>query len=230
MGIDLNDLWPDQCSGEEIFESGGKSVTTDVKATAYFRDLPRHLINHINQADVVLGCVAWLTHDEILDAMAGARCSLVVQKEDFLRPDMNAAGDRWKARLRDKYSHIGGLGRPMVAPDLSYCSDPALDGVRCVGNHNSSRLPAFPRMHNKFVVFAKCRIDDNSEYSITPYATWTGSFNFTKNGGASLENALYVESQDIAQAYFQEYRHILALSEPLDWESEWVAPQWRIGS
>jgi len=33
-----------------------------------------------------------------------------------------------------------------------------------------------------------------------------------------------------SSAYADEYGHILALSETLDWNSEWIEPEWRIGT
>ncbi|MNJ81293.1 hypothetical protein D3C77_800280 [compost metagenome] len=59
---------------------------------------------------------------------------------------------------------------------------------------------------------------------------WTGSFNFTKNATLSLENALFITDPKIVNAYFEEYGQIAAMSEELDWTSEWVAPVWRIGT
>ena len=59
---------------------------------------------------------------------------------------------------------------------------------------------------------------------------WTGSYNISQTAAKSLENAVVIRDQVIAQAYFNEWSQIMALSEPLDWESEWVAPEWRIGT
>ena len=66
--------------------------------------------------------------------------------------------------------------------------------------------------------------------SVVPYKVWTGSFNFTNNAERSFENAVVLEEPSIVQAYFKEFQQIAALSEPLDWESEWVEPEWRIGT
>jgi hypothetical protein len=52
---------------------------------------------------------------------------------------------------------------------------------------------------------------------------------FTENANRSLENAVLIEDCETS-AYYREWERILALSEPLDWESEWGAPEWRIGS
>ena len=53
-----------------------------------------------------------------------------------------------------------------------------------------------------------------------PKVVWTGSFNFTINAGRSL----------VAAAYAHEWSQVAALSEPLDWASEWMAPEYRLGT
>ena len=85
-------------------------------------------------------------------------------------------------------------------------------------------------MHNKFMVFAKILMDEHGNHLYHPYAVWTGSFNFTKNAGMSLENAVYITVPNIVKAYLKEFEQIAALSEPLDWDSEWMSPEWWIGS
>ena len=62
------------------------------------------------------------------------------------------------------------------------------------------------------------------------HCVWTGSYNISQTATKSLENAVVIRDQVIAEAYFNEWSQIMALSEPLDWESEWVAPEWRIGT
>lgn len=208
----------------------------EADVTVYFRDLETELIRQIESAQAVIGCVAWLTSEPILSALANVPngVSIVVQKEDFLRPDVGASG-LWRSTLRRLYGRVPSRlirnNLPGLVGQLSYCGDFGMDAIRCVGNHNKHKTPAFPRMHNKFI--ALCNIDTN-EYGdvsrLRPYAVWTGSFNFTKNAAMSLENAVVISNDWIAQAYYHEWEQILALSEPLDWESEWSAPEWRIGS
>ena len=169
--------------------------------------------------------------------------AIVVQKEDFLRPDLGA-DDKWKCRLRTSYDALKTIsndrlewGGRLVA-NLSVCGDGTIQPVRCVGNHNRDKRMAFPRMHNKFLVF--CRPEDYSPkereergwrtFDPKPYAVWTGSFNFSKNAGMSLENALFLTDAKLVQAYFDEWEQIVTISEPLDWETDWAAPEWRIGT
>lgn len=210
---------------------------------AHFDGLEDALIREIKQADVVFGCVAWLTNTRILTALASKDVSIVVQKEDFLRPDMSDLAD-WKSNLRRQYNALKCTFDRVFVPYIAVSGsnvhgDPSINPVRCMGNYNRDKLPASPRMHHKFVVFAKraqTRLTwspDGSEYDwteITPYAVWTGSFNFTQNAIMSLENALVIRDECIVNAYMHEYAHVFALSETLDWEQDWVAPEYRIGT
>lgn len=208
----------------------------------YFRDLTDHLKREILKADLVLGAVAWLTDPTLLDALRTPShgCALVVQKEDFLRSDSgDITRSDWELRLRSQYDalhcEVDRFSLPGLASRLSYCSDPSVDAVRCVGNHNSRNTPAAPRMHNKFAVFCKVvdRWDEELQVSlptVRPYAYWTGSFNWSRNAGLSFENAVLVYDKKAAEAAAEEWGNIFSLSESLDWCSPWVAPEYRIGS
>lgn len=202
------------------------SVKTN-QVEVYFKNIKDVLCDKIKQAELIVGCVAWLTDTDILKALAKTRASIIVQKEDFLRPDSHNDG---KNHLRTLYDAIESncerfLFQDTILPKMSYCGDPCLGGIRCVGNHNSDKNPAHPRMHNKFIVF--CKI---AKHKIEPQSVWTGSFNFTNNAGSSLENAVLLKNKKIAMAYLKEFGQIAALSEPLDWQSKWMAPEWRLGS
>jgi hypothetical protein len=214
-------------------------VSEDGGVRVYFRDLESHLIRHIGGADVVVGCVAWLTSLPILRALARkAGVSIVVQKEDWLRPDFGARGD-WKTELRAHYGWLpssltrfdeGLKGTVLRSMSWGSGAEP-IEAVRCVGNYNSEGPPSFPRAHHKFVVFCRLVEGTDSLYrNYVPYEVWTGSFNFTQNAVRSFENAVVLRDPAVVWAYFQEYAQIAALSEVLDWEKEWVEPQWRIGS
>lgn len=213
----------------------------NAQISVLFRNLEQELITQIFEADFVVGCVAWLTNPRILDALRSPRfgASIVVQKEDFLRPDTKSSRSAWQKSLRESYDRVFcGLDRFSVGGlvrNLSVCGDPTLQPIRCVGNHNRDRVPAFPRMHNKFMVFCKIDIAEEDRYSQDPYPimtyrVWTGSFNLTDTATRSFENAVLISSEVIARAYFDEWAQILAISEPLDWSSDWVEPEWRIGS
>lgn len=214
------------------------AISSDGNVQVYFKNIESHLVRHIENADIVVGCVAWLTSPAILRALSKKKgVSIIVQKEDWLRPDLHDRGD-WKSRQKSRYSQLrSALARLDIAftdtilSEMSYCGDPSLDAVRCVGNNNSLRLPAFPRMHHKFIVL--CREAETKPHgymNYEPYEVWTGSFNFTKNAASSFENAIVMKDVRLVKAFFSEFAQIAALSEPLDWESDWVQPQWRFGS
>ena len=221
---------PTDCGSDS---QNDNSVIGTNGVSVYFKDLENRLIAHILEADAVFGAVAWMTHAEILEAMASIpNSSIIIQKEDFLRPDVGVRSN-FKTFLSEKYSglrnRITRYDHHNLLRDMSMHGDPTIDPIRCVGNHNREKHPAFPRMHNKFLVFAKTE-DTEEGYSISPYAVWTGSFNFTKNATLSMENALYITQKDIVDAYYHEYGQIAAISEPINWESDWMAPEWRIGT
>jgi hypothetical protein len=208
----------------------------------YFRDLQRHLLEEIRKADFVLGAVAWLTDPALIEALSQTKhgAAMLVQKEDFLRSDCEDDNrSAWAQRLRAGYEKLdkGTVGRvdlPMGA-HLSYMYDSGKGmGVRCVGNYNRTKNPATPRMHNKFAIF--CRVVKNTDeysypsYFLQPYAYWTGSFNWSLNAGRSFENAVLTYDTKVAEAAASEWGNIYALSEPLDWETDWCEPEFRIGS
>lgn len=218
------------------------STASIAPVSVYFRDIEQHLIARIRDATHVVGCVAWLTSEPILNELAkkGLAC-IVIQKEDFLRQDVSS-GNMWENQLRNLYLSLSGGERysfPSPLNLMTTSGDPTIEGVRCVGNCNRNKAPAFPRAHHKFLVFLEPKnyfYENEDGYNEVDYdiyratSVWTGSFNFTKNAGQSLENALYIESHEIADAYYREWAQVMALSEPLDWESAWVSPEWRIGT
>lgn len=231
QSINLNTLEPETDQRRASAQNKDNSVTT-AEVEVYFRNLAETLLGHIAEAHLVVGCVAWLTHPEILTALANVESAIVVQKEDFLRPDLGSRSG-WKRNLRSSYDalrcHRSRWEFGNMISELCTGGDIRITAVRCVGNLNREKSPAFPRMHNKFLVF--CRIEDHENCEVVrPYAVWTGSFNLTNNAANSLENAVLIRQPEIVQAYFREFGQIMALSEPLDWESEWTAPEWRIGS
>jgi hypothetical protein len=196
-------------------------------------------------------------NEQILKALVQKRgVSLIVQKEDFLRPD-STSEKNWTSRLRQWYNSLPktfdrrDFDTTILGDMRDSKIDPLIESVRCVGNYNAYRQSAFPRSHHKFVLFCKytmncdCKScqsykntylnDDYPIYQdkkrkdhIKPYAVWTGSLNFTKTAALSFENAVVLQDAKIVEAYFQEYSQIAALSEPLDWTATWIAPQWTI--
>lgn len=242
MADDLNGILIPNADGPDEPLAAYDVESADAAVTVHMRGLDRALIERIRESEAVFGCVAWLTHPGVLRALSTKQTvALVVQKEDFLRPDI-AAAPGFARSLRQAYAMLRSphwrCDYPSPLCYMSVANDPRLDPVRCFVNHNSIRKATSPRMHHKFFVFATVRnpppevVDQNLpwEDGFDPYAVWTGSFNPTVNGTRSLENAVYIRHRGIAEAYYKEWAQIMAASEPLDWESEWCAPEWRIGT
>lgn len=227
---DLNALRINCADGPDEYQTDYGCVSGTVEVV--FRKVEWRLCQEIGRHTALVGCVAWLTSELILRAMARMRSvNLIVQKEDFLRPDAGMSN----ARLRVLYSR---LDSPFGPPYFGYNThgDPSGEPIRCAGNYNREKSPSHPRMHNKFLVFFDTfgACDEVPEHGGVrlgaPCAVWTGSYNFTRTGGASWENAVIIRDRKIARAYYDQFVQIYGLSEPLDWESDWVAPDVRIGS
>jgi len=241
-------FYVDSIGAHDLLKSNNNSVNclkpSFDKIETHFRNIEDSLISKIYEFkdDLIIGCVAWLTSYKILDALAQCNnVQLIVQKEDFLRPDINCNDkNEWKETLRKKYDKLKcrDLQRFMFnAPigDLSVASDPTVDGIRCVGNHNSEKKPAFPRMHNKFLVFCKLfKHNEVDSFSYNAVSVWTGSFNLTQNATYSIENAisLYDASgkNEVINSYLKEHHQIFCISEKLDWKRDWIEPEFRIGT
>ena len=214
--------------------------------TVMFRNHEKELITILEEerkkGSACFGAIAWMTNRDILRKMAELPTAILVQKEDFLRPDTDRLNPDWKRQIQDAYEALippadSRYGMPGIVPKLSYAGDPTMDPVRCVGERpevgRNNR-----RMHNKFLVFAKRESlnggegTDMFEYDVVwrPHSVWTGSYNITGNAELSWENAIYIRSEEIAQAYLDEWCQLMAFSEQLDWESEYVEPEWRIGT
>lgn len=211
----------------------------------HFDKLEDNIIRHIKESDTVLGCVAWLTNKKILEALQNVKSSIIVQKEDFLRPD-SYKSDNFTKELKEMYKKLIPVQQPeprrwsfehLIGIDIDGCTGnysiikplishiggqtEEIESVRCLGNINTDRNPAFPRMHHKFMIFLKRG---------KPNCVWTGSFNMTYNGTNSLENAVVLTNPDVVVSYINEWSCLLTNSENLNWNQEWCAQFIRFGS
>lgn len=238
------------------FEGGSQedNSATSGDVEVIFRNQDHRLTMLIAEASnhgwLCFGAVAWLTDLNLLSDLGNLLSSILVQKEDFLRPDLGQrSGGAWRNDVRKAYEAI-----PPVPCDRSFLPGKAsklsfLGGqdvgqaVRCVGERPSPNIThTHPRMHNKFLVFASpinrgILYDEEAEDSLhqlgggwNAHVVWTGSYNLSKNAGHSWENALIIRDPVIAEAYLNEWSQLFTFSEPLDWRSEYIAPEWRIGS
>lgn len=208
----------------------------------HFTDIADVIIRLIHSHEVVVGCVAWLTHPGILEALAQCkRTAIVVQKEDFLRRDCDAAFPPWKRQLRTAYDNLPAFssfdfqnsypGQQEFEKD--YCPeaqsslfDPTgmymmpEQAVRCIG-YARTDTSQIPRMHHKFMVFG----DSDDGLIMRPRYVVTGSFNMTRNAVVSRENIIEISNRKISLAYLSEWAQLWCMSEALDWTSPEPTPE-----
>lgn len=237
--IDLNKKEPINDSGEAYLKDRKTTSVYDVqRMSVVFENIEDEIIARLEKSDIVVGCIAWLTNMRLLEALSKKiGVSIIVQKEDFLRPDTPGRSPINKLALREAYEAIPRLTRMNLEEEDSLQStlldrtilgqmnvgscDTEMDAVRCCGIVSRGR--STPRMHHKFVVLF-------DKENAKPKCVMTGSWNWSYNATQSLENLLIVEDERVASAYFKEYVHVASISESLNWESEYIFPEWRIGT
>ncbi len=148
--MNLNELVVDSDGSTDDWKYSNNNVSNG-STEVFFRNIKSHLYRKMFDAYAIMGCVAWLTDFDILDPMGVPRggVQMIVQKEDFLRPDIGPHKENWKDLLRIRYNNLRPTGLHMMAitgEGVSVGGDASPEAVRCVGNHNSSRDPAFPRI------------------------------------------------------------------------------------
>jgi hypothetical protein len=116
-------------------------ASADGSGALYLRNLDDRLIEHIQKATIAVGCVAWLTSEPILIALSKLEAvSIIVQKEDFLRPDITKESKRaWAKKIRRLYQNLPSSGRDDWS-ELPMPNYPRVDWTELV--KNSDHTPA----------------------------------------------------------------------------------------
>lgn len=60
----------DEYSHPVVSQTDFSCVNTDGTIEVYFKDIEKHIIEKIRKYDNVVGCVAWLTNENILKELA----------------------------------------------------------------------------------------------------------------------------------------------------------------
>lgn len=161
------------CSGREVHRTPQEDYSVrGESAELVLRNHAQRCIEMIRKSDTVFGCIAWITHPEILDALAEPlewskaerRVQIIVNKEDFLRPDYTDKVSRNETsfynELRSKYDRLGGgvntyleVGRRFVETFTGWNCNLEVESLRCVGLSLKQRWS--PKMHHKFAVFMR---------------------------------------------------------------------------
>lgn len=194
--------------------------------TIHFRNIKQALIEFIDQSDILLGAVAWVTEKEVLEALIKKQSQLVIQKEDFLRPDLKQTlSEKERNLLQFLYGQFKfSYSTLHFSNDIFTLSKDdiyELEPIRAFGYLTQKLRYCTPKMHNKFLISASF---DPQTKKVIPHKVWTGSANFTAMSMYSLENAITINHSAIAKHYMREYESIYALSDKLDWKTIWTSP------
>jgi len=197
----------------------------------YFKNIENIICEKIKKHRYIVGCVAWLTNKKILKELSkkNKEVLIIVQDEDFLRPDTYFDGnkEKFKKTILEYYNKINKKNNNISLCDLGISYMSSVDcGIRRCGFINKDKLPAFPRMHNKFIVLGNDRLinDDEGGYNglVCEYTeVITGSFNYTENSTNSLENIICIKDAKIVDSYYKQFGEIALISVELDWEGDW---------
>lgn len=238
-------------SEQEVdFSRNYSGLSSDGNTEIIFRNIKQRLLNIINSLPngwVVIGCVAWLTDFDILRALKRKCIGIVIQKEEFLRPDKILASKtefiKWSKLLLDLYEQTTQFtAPPMHFPkfefktrldELTGYQHANAGNIRCIGYvaPNRSEKSTIPLMHHKFLVFVEIQKKIVPKYSDTeeievliPKFVWTGSFNMSTNASKSLENVVILRDPKVLESYCKEWANLYFNSESLNWQDEYFYP------
>lgn len=191
----------------------------------FFENLEEHLVEYIEKSSYIIGCVAWLTNPNIIEALENSKgVKIIINKEEYLNSSMEIGKKFFYKCLRGKYNEI-----PDMFVDKCICCTKQIDqcvnftnifGNKILAENISIKSGAiltcgivnnFSKMHHKFLIF----FDEN----INPLGVWTGSYNLSKTSNFSLENALYITDKSVIMEYVKEFLAIYPFSESYDWKS-----------
>ncbi|XWV24992.1 putative phospholipase D/nuclease [Tupanvirus deep ocean] len=198
----------------------------------HFEKLEEHLIEYIEKATYVIGCVAWLTNPNIIEALENTKgVKIIINKEEYLNSNMQKGQKFFYKCLRGKYNEIPDLFNTncfcckknvINCPNFNKIFSPifATDNLEkkiCDDNRKNGAILTcgivnnFSKMHHKFLIFFSDAFD--------PIGLWTGSYNLSKTSNFSLENALYITDKYVINEYIKEFYAIYSFSESYNWKS-----------
>ena len=220
----LNKLLPRSAEGYGPLKEVAPEHYTDAQVKPVFRNIEEALIEEINKHTLIVGCVAWLTSEPILEALQGKSVQFVLQQEDWLRPD---SPDWTMNKQRRLFNKLTGIENYIACVDS--CRTSTIAPVYLCGKPKTKARHQ-PRMHHKFVLFgneyASTITECNARIKHSTFdLLWTGSYNITKNATRSLENGMFIKSNEIIDAYREEWRQVLLSSVRVQdkwWDKEYA--------
>lgn len=194
----------------------GDVNTPHATVRTHFGRLQDPLVEFIAHSEVLVGCVAWITNRQVLEALAQRRVALVVQKEDWWKkPDARGVA------LRSRYAALRGDIPTSALPAPLSRRRHLLSPISCLGygaTHQGRPGGATPPlMHHKFLVRCSAQTSPGGQTLLLPSAVWTGSFNFSGNADDSFENAVEIHDPGTAASFLSEFALVASLAESMDW-------------
>lgn len=168
-------------------------ITVESHAKVVFHNsyLTERFCEYIEQSHSVVGCVAWFTSRQILNALQPKPSCILLKNEDYL----DSRSREFDKTLREFMNQVTFYPNRDQNPRFGDVIQPFM-----------VVSPVCGIMHNKFIVL---------EREDKPYAVITGSFNFTNNARSNLENIVYIESEKIADGYRKYWSNILEAASSL---------------
>jgi hypothetical protein len=182
----------------------------------------------------VIGCVPWLTSDDVIQRlMKLSGCCVVIDKDATQRPEKLIAADpivyglRASAisRLSDLAPAVNG-GPKVIVPGMSWEeTEHVIEPVRVLGHR---RRGLKPLLHAKLLVLGQMhyREDERTHYvsvRFEPTMVWLGSANWTNSSSDHLEVAVASSDPELVRSAAEFVAEVIAFSEPAD--SQCVGPE-----
>lgn len=181
-----------------------------------------------------LGCVGWLTDDEVVQTLLQfGSCCVVVDKpagRSWAERKLRQAGPGFEtAALRrlDGLQPRDEAGRPRVIGPYSVYEPVRFQSLRVAGYQQEGAVK--PLLHAKMLVLGSLVWHDEDALGhpqdvvvFRPRLLWTGSANWTKNARRSIEVGAWINDPALLEHATDFLIDVLALSEP--WDSTALRP------
>jgi hypothetical protein len=183
---------------------------------------------------VVLGCVPWLTSQDVVDALVGTTNHVCVVVDKSARGDQLDRLHREGVGVRQDL--LGDLefwgppegGRPPIIHPSHIPGHRALEPVRVVGWRRQGNEQV-PLLHAKLAVCCAAYTWEGEmggwDDHLLPMSVWMGSANWTTHSRRHLEFGAWSTDPPLAEAALEFITDVIKASEPLPSQAERPSPQ-----
>ena len=189
-------------------------VKTHSNVECHFRNLQQVLLGEIERADIVLGCVAWISDPLVLESLNKRSTALI----------LDSKVNRMGKKLKGLYEQLRETNKEPIYRFLregnnsgQYLCNTDINNKPVEGSYSENwnfegglyAVDGFYRyMHHKFLILIRIVGECPCGKRIYSPSVWTGSFNFTKNASNGLENAVVIRDNYISASYLCEFLEI----------------------